>query len=137
MRRGWAFYFYKMKENDMRTNFDVLAAGGVEAMRGILSGGDRCGYCAWDKSSEDCMCNLCSDGILLWLESECDSWGELMRDAHRPGLKYWNCIGSSCNNCPAKIKGETPDDYYGVSDCYVASCIDLVCRAKRLAGAEQ
>ncbi len=48
-------------------------------------------------------------------------------------MEYWDCC-SECYECPAKVDGETPDERYSVANCWYAMQLDIVARARRLAG---
>lgn len=68
------------------------------------------------------------------LRSECpDSWERLRDDAAKGSMEYWDCC-SECYECPAKVDGETPDERYSVDNCWHAMQLDIVARARRLAG---
>lgn len=63
-----------------------------------------------------------------------DSWERLEEDANKSVHDYWGCIGIYCDNCPAKVDGKTPRDRYETEWCVTAKHLDIVARAKRLAG---
>lgn len=66
-----------------------------------------------------------------------DSWERLEEDAKKTTQAYWECRGSYCSNCPAKEKGKSPRERYGADGCYEARSLDLIARAKKLAGVER
>lgn len=37
---------------------------------------------------------------------------DVIEDIDKCFNEYWGCTGYGCEECPAKINGETPDDYY-------------------------
>ena len=63
-----------------------------------------------------------------------DSWERLCADAGKPTSEYWGCGGYPCHACPATVDGERPRERYGNAGCTFAMQLDLVARAKRLAG---
>lgn len=63
-----------------------------------------------------------------------DSWERLCEDAAKGDIEYWGCEGHYCEECPAMVGGETPSERYGTANCYNAKQLDIVARAKRLAG---
>ena len=63
-----------------------------------------------------------------------DSWERLDEDAMKSMPKYWGCSFEPCDECPSKIDGKTPAEIYGVSSCSKAKELDIIRRAKALAG---
>lgn len=49
--------------------------------------------------------------------------------------EYWGCTDFTCRECPAAIDGKDPAERYGCRQaCGAAMRLDLIARAKRLAG---
>lgn len=67
-------------------------------------------------------------------ESQADSWERLTEDASKGTYEYWVCEGLNCCDCYAAVDGKKPRERYGCRDCGEAKTIDLLARAKRLAG---
>lgn len=65
-----------------------------------------------------------------------DSWEQLESDANKDVVDYWGCASRSCYACPAMIDGQTPNDRYGCRSCKIAEHLDIIRRAKKLAGVE-
>lgn len=65
-----------------------------------------------------------------------DSWERLEEEADKDVVDYWGCAGRSCYACPAMIDGQTPSDRYGCMSCKIAERLDIIRRAKKLAGVE-
>lgn len=76
---------------------------------------------------------ICADEFT---HTDPDSWDRLERDSWKTETdEYWGCEGASCNACPSKMGGKTPDKFYGCDGCLSAIRPDLVRRAEALAGA--
>lgn len=70
-----------------------------------------------------------------WLTHERpDSWERLEEDARKGYLDYWSCRGTHCRDCPAKVGWEKPHQRYGTTGCSIAKDLDVLARAKKLAG---
>lgn len=65
-----------------------------------------------------------------------DSWELLEEDSNKDYFTYWNCSGILCDACPAVIEGHRPMKRFKCNNCEIAQCIDIVRRAKALAGVE-
>lgn len=65
-----------------------------------------------------------------------DSWERLEEDAAKNYAAYWGCGMSTCAECPKLIDGKTPYERFGCLHCLDAMRIDLIHRAKALAGIE-
>ena len=65
-----------------------------------------------------------------------DSWERLAEDATKNYAAYWGCGMSTCAECPKLIDGKTPYERFGCLHCLDAMRLDLIRRAKRLAGIE-
>lgn len=63
-----------------------------------------------------------------------DSWERLTEDARKGIYTYWGCRDFPCTECPAVVDGKRPRDRYGCHECSVAMRLDMLARAKRLAG---
>lgn len=65
-----------------------------------------------------------------------DSWRRLEEDAGNGNSeRYWGCEDRrTCADCPATVDGRTPDSRYRVDNCDVAMALDIVRRAKAIAG---
>lgn len=66
-----------------------------------------------------------------------DSWERLEEEADKDVVDYWGCAGRSCYACPAMIDGQTPSDRYGCMSCKIAERLDIIRRAKKLAGVSE
>lgn len=59
---------------------------------------------------------------------------DLMADLDKDCDEYWGCIGNRCSECPAKIDGKTPVDYYDTdANCTIAMYEDIERRIKAIA----
>lgn len=67
---------------------------------------------------------------------ETDTWERIEEDVRKLAVDYWGCSGFDCNDCPAEVDGERPSKRFGTVGCVLAQYIDLVRRAKKLAGVE-
>ena len=67
---------------------------------------------------------------------EIDTWERIEEDVRKLTSDYWGCFGFDCNDCPAEVDGERPSKRFGTVGCALAKHIDLVRRAKKLAGVE-
>lgn len=63
-----------------------------------------------------------------------DSWERLDEDARKGYIDYWSCRGVKCCDCPAKVDGKTPRQRYDTQSCSSAIAVDILARAKKLAG---
>lgn len=65
---------------------------------------------------------------------------DLISDLDKGYEEYWGCTDYGCEDCPAKIDGKTPDDYYDKCGCKTAMYKDISRRleaiAKRMGGDE-
>ena len=63
---------------------------------------------------------------------------DVIADIEGSCTDYWGCVDYNCEECPAKIYGKTPCDYYKVAGCDVAKIHDIKRRleaiAKRMGG---
>ena len=50
---------------------------------------------------------------------------DVIDDIERNWTDYWGCADYNCEECPAKINGKTPHDYYGTTGCDVAKIYDI------------
>ena len=66
-----------------------------------------------------------------------DSWERLEEDARKLAVDYWGCFNFDCDDCPAEIDGERPSERFDTGVCDYAQQIDLVRRAKALAGVSE
>lgn len=53
-------------------------------------------------------------------------------DARRYHVKYWRCLGSECDECPAEVAGMNPHERYECDGCDTAMTLDLLRRQRRL-----
>lgn len=113
----------------MKTNYDHLIEGGIDALIGKNFSGADC-WCCVCLVGEDCVYSgeECARAIKQWLESEYvepDSWEKLEADADKPtACRYWGYNNKSCADC-------THDNL-----CNRDRLLDIVDRAKKLAGVE-
>ena len=63
-----------------------------------------------------------------------DSWEQLKKDARKWTFNYWRCGGADCRKCPIRVGGKTPNERYRTLTCADAKDLDIVARAKALAG---
>lgn len=66
-----------------------------------------------------------------------DSWERLREDAAKGAYEYWECAWFTCQECPAVVDGRNPSERYGCLGCGTAMRLDLIARAKRLAGVSE
>jgi len=120
-------------------NYEHIMQGGIDALveYGEQCTKDRCSVCIFDKQDQ---CNpFCSEGARKWLKAEYiepESREKIWRDAKKSFSGYWNC-DIDCEDCPAKINGENPDDYYAVDSCRIAQTLDVLTRLDDLIGADK
>lgn len=69
-----------------------------------------------------------------------DTQERIDRDARKGYMTYWECVGCSCERCPARIDGDKPWRWYHADSCEGAMVLDLLRRQreldKRTGGAE-
>lgn len=69
-----------------------------------------------------------------------DTQESIDRDARKGYMTYWECVGCSCERCPARIDGDKPWRWYHADSCEGAMALDLLRRQreldKRTGGAE-
>lgn len=53
-------------------------------------------------------------------------------DARRYHVKYWRCLGSECDECPAEVAGMNPHERYECDGCDTAMTLDLLRRQREL-----
>lgn len=59
---------------------------------------------------------------------------DLMADLDKDSSEYWGCTDYDCFNCPARIDGKTPDNYYDeCGNCNAAMYKDISRRLKAIA----
>lgn len=63
-----------------------------------------------------------------------DSWERLAEDARNGLCDYWSCHDARCVDCPATVDGKDPAQRYGTDSYAHAMAVDIVARAKALAG---
>lgn len=80
---------------------------------------------------EECHCKP-----KLLAHTRPDSWRRLEEDAAKNYAAYWGCGMSTCAECPKLIDGKTPYERFGCLHCLDAMRLDLIRRAKVLAGME-
>lgn len=62
-----------------------------------------------------------------------DTQERIDEEARNDGIAYWDCLESSCDECPARINGKTPAERYGTpGDCDRAMILDLLRRQREL-----
>ncbi len=66
-----------------------------------------------------------------------DSWKRIEEDARKLAADYWGCFNFDCDDCPAEVDGERPNERFDTGGCGYAQQIDIVRRAKALAKKEQ
>ena len=58
---------------------------------------------------------------------------DVIADFDKGHIEYWGCGDTCCGECPAKINGETPDDYYETDgNCVLAMYEDISRRLKAI-----
>ena len=59
---------------------------------------------------------------------------DVIADMDKYYIEYWGCSDCDCEECPAKINGKTPNDYYDTDgNCIFAMYEDIQCRLKAIA----
>ena len=62
-----------------------------------------------------------------------DSIERIKEDAVKFAYQYWNCENAyNCIDCPSKIDGKTPYEYYGTFNCLEAMNIELIERTVKV-----
>ena len=64
-----------------------------------------------------------------------DIWERIEEDSRKYYTEYWRCVGVGCSCCPSIVDGKRPRERYECNSCQNAMAIDLVRRARALAGA--
>lgn len=110
---------------------------------------DRNEYCEADANFVVLSLDGSCYGLLSDYDGELHEAGErikrpetlqdVIEDIDKCFNEYWGCTGYGCDECPAKISGETPDDYYKTNgNCHIAMHKDIKRRleavAKRMGG---
>ena len=87
------------------------------------------------------ICRHRGAGTTLWFKPQNlaherpDSWERLEEDARKDFDDYWGCSHvMGCNKCPATVDGEDPMQRFDMGNCREAMRLDIVRRAKALAG---
>ena len=63
-----------------------------------------------------------------------DTLQDIIADMEKKSTDYWGCTDYNCEECPAKINGEIPCDYYKTDGrCYVAIGKDIKRRLEAIA----
>lgn len=70
--------------------------------------------------------------VSLCHHSFVDSQEKLDIDARTPADEYWHCEDVYCDDCPSKIDGKTPKEIYNTDGCYVAKCVEILSRQRKL-----
>lgn len=65
-----------------------------------------------------------------------DTQERIDADARKSSSGYWECYGSACDNCPARIGGMTPKQRYHAEECNKAKILDLLRRQRELCAKE-
>lgn len=59
---------------------------------------------------------------------------DVIEDTDKYFTEYWGCADKLCSECPAKINGKTPDDYYKTDgNCHIAMRKDIKRRLEAIA----
>lgn len=61
-----------------------------------------------------------------------DTQESIDRDARKGYMTYWECVGCSCERCPARIDGDKPWRWYHADSCEGAMVLDLLRRQREL-----
>ena len=61
-----------------------------------------------------------------------DTQERIDRDARKGYMTYWECVGCSCERCPAMIDGDKPWRWYHADSCEGAMVLDLLRRQREL-----
>lgn len=61
-----------------------------------------------------------------------DTQERIDRDARKGYMTYWECVGCSCERCPARIDGDKPWRWYHADSCEGAMVLDLLRRQREL-----
>lgn len=102
---GTAWKVTKLHHSEPRIS--VVSVGG----KGVTAGG-------WFLASE-------------YTHTPPDTQERIDEDARNDGIAYWDCLESSCDECPARINGKTPAERYGTpGDCDRAMILDLLRRQR-------
>lgn len=146
-------------ESEAPVQSKVLDADGIEIKPGetlyytdetILCGKMR--VVAKTVNTKKAPNNSCHDGK-PWVEFTTGGWDfahllthkkpetlqDVIEDIDKSFNEYWGCTDKLCSECPAKINGKTPDDYYKIEgNCHFAMHKDMKRRleaiAKRMGG---
>lgn len=111
--------------------------GILSATKGIVNSlnDDSTAYVEWD----DGRWSPCIDCCNL-THTPPDTQERIDRDARKGYMTYWECVGCSCERCPAMIDGDKPWRWYHADSCEGAMVLDLLRRQreldKRTGGAE-
>ena len=62
-----------------------------------------------------------------------DTQDRIDEDAMKWFVQYWGCEGYLCRDCPIKIDGKNPYEFYQTNGCCdIAMSLDLVARQREL-----
>lgn len=87
------------------------------------------------------FCVQCYDndeGNVVWCDPSMlthtppDTQERIDEDKHKIASAYWRCESEFCSNCPSKIDGMSPREYYDVCICDVAQGMDIARRQREL-----
>lgn len=87
------------------------------------------------------FCVQCYDhdeGNITWCDPSMlthtppDTQERIDEDKHKIASAYWRCESEFCSNCPSKIDGMSPREYYDVCICDVAQGMDIARRQREL-----
>lgn len=66
-------------------------------------------------------------------DSHIDTQAVIDEDTMKWFVQYWGCDGYLCRDCPSKIDGKTPDEFYHTNGCCdMAMTADLIARQREL-----
>lgn len=92
----------------------------------------------YDDGSIDVVCSEKDGKVtafyspLLLTHTPPDTQERIDEDARRYHVKYWRCLGSECDECPAEVAGMNPHERYECDGCDTAMTLDLLRRQREL-----
>lgn len=62
-----------------------------------------------------------------------DTQASIDEDTMKWFVEYWKCDGYLCRDCPSKIDGKTPAEFYRAGGCCdIAMTLDILARQREL-----
>lgn len=136
--RGHSGMFEEFGQNDCvkRPEPEILDADGVPIRVGDTVWNVNTGkYLVVDGLGERWFCAI-GDTIkynpLMFSHKQPDSLERIEEDAEKTTRDYWECYGTDCLSCPARVDEKNPRERYGAGRCQTAMTLDLLYRQRKV-----